>query len=64
MTKKQYKAIAEIIKNELLQNNGDLFDKNIAVNKAVNNIKIKLADFFHKDNSRFNKKRFFQAIEI
>lgn len=62
-TKKHYKAIAEIIENRV----GDGFtgeDYDRGWHDAAKSIAAMLADYFAKDNSRFNRERFLTACGL
>ena len=59
MTKKHFKAIAEILKNTI--ENKEVFDDKI---EAVRNIAQGLSDYFSEQNPLFDEDRFANAIDI
>ena len=65
-TKKDYKAIAEIIKNGSLQNIKPTDGSALvifAIQKAGSDIAQDLADYFATQNLRFNRQKFLIACE-
>jgi len=61
ITRKHYKAIAEIIKYEYtLYNNTD----NAKIKLAIKYITLSLATYFALDNSQFNRQKFLDACGL
>lgn len=61
MTRKHYRAIAKIIKQEYV------FDDDAAAvysRPAIADIADRLADYFKQDNSRFDRQKFLDACGI
>lgn len=67
MTKKDYEAMAEIIKNHQkavrkVYDNQDAYCRVALV--AVNNLVIDLAQYFKKDNFNFDFDKFYKACDL
>ena len=63
MSKKQFKAIAEILKNQRENSKYSVFPQDEAtVNRTVNNIAKKLCTVFLESNGDFNESKFIEAI--
>jgi len=63
MTKKHFKAIAEILRVHRLNAQND-YDYDHTVQNTVNEIAGDLADYFKSQNPRFDRTRFLQAAGI
>ena len=59
LTKKDYKAIAEIIKIYRPDESGNDYDN--GRNHGVTDVAYSLANYFQQDNPRFNRQKFIEA---
>ncbi|MCK5614899.1 hypothetical protein KAR91_74240 [Candidatus Pacearchaeota archaeon] len=64
LTKKDIKAIAEIIKNKLNVDECGNFDFDAGWGKALHKTAIQLANYFATQNPRFDRQKFLDACGL